>query len=445
MLNLESKKADSNIRINIMRLFVYLSEILGTKIIDAKGALVGHLCDVSMSMKEEVFPRADSLIVKKGLFIKEYAKIPLVDVMDKEKEFTVKEGVENIVFQKETFRPEFSLCRDLLDQQVVDTHDQKVVRVNDVHLLRVDHQLYLAHVDVGFRGLVRRLGWASFVDSIVKAFNRQAVYLKEEEFISWRHSQVLTLGRNKNVLRSAMARQKLSKIPPTQLADIMEDLDIFEKLSLFKSFNVDLQRKVFTDMVPQEKEELVDQLDDDEAGNLLENIPADEATDLLHNLPKEKTAQLMRHMHSKTSKELRKLLGFEQDSAGGLMTAEYLYLEKDATVKDAMQLIKDNVDYPGNIFHVYIVDERHKLIGASSMRRFINEEEETPLIDTCYANKIFVRTDDDVEEVALLLEKYKFSSIPVLNEDDVLQGVITIDDVMEELISLAWRKYKDQI
>jgi len=428
-----------------MRLFIFLSEILGNSIYDNNGVFVGKLCDVSMNMGEEVFPRAQSLIVKKGLFFKEYASILLTDVMDKEKEFTLKLDASSVKYQKECFRPDFSLCRDILDQQVVDTHDQKVVRVNDVHILRVDHQLYLAHVDVGLRGLIRRLGWTKFVDSIVKLLNRRSPYLKQEEFISWRHSQALTLGRNKNVLKSERARQKLSKIPPTQLADIMEDLDIFEKLSLFKSFNLDLQRKVFTDMVPQEKEELVDQLDDKEAGSLLENIPADEATDFLNNLPKEKVKQLMRHMHSKTSKELRKLLGFAQDSAGGLMTTEYLYLDKKATVKEAMQKIKDNVHYPGNIFHVYIVDDRHELIGTTSLRKFINEDEDKLLLETCFNNRVFVRTDDDVEEVALLLEKYKFSSIPVLDEGDILQGVITSDDVMEELISLAWRKYKDQL
>jgi len=114
-------------------------------------------------------------------------------------------------------------------------------------------------------------------------------------------------------------------------------------------------------------------------------------------------------------------------------------------VKDAMDLIKRSVDYPGNIFFIYIVDTRHRLVGVTSLRRFINEPPEMLLMETCYPNRVFVRTDDEMEEVALLLEKYKFSSIPVLDEDDVLEGVITIDDILEELISLAWKKYKDHL
>ncbi len=428
-----------------MRLFIYLSEMLGRKVCDSNGRVIGRLTDVSMRLADEVFPRAESLIISRGFIVKQYMSVAIESFERLGKNLKIKKDAGQVNFKPEKLRVDFSLCRDILDQQVVDTHDQKVVRVNDVHLLRVDNQIYLAHVDVGLRGLVRRLGWQKFIDAIVKMIVPDSPYLKEEELISWRNSQALTLGRNKNVLRFNEAKRKLARIPPTQLAEIMEDLDIFEKLSLFKSFTFDLQKKVFTDLAPQEKEELIDQLTDREAADLIENIPSDEAVDLLADIPKEKSAKWLRLIHSATSKQLRKLLGFAQDSAGGLMTTEYLYLKRDALVGDAMAKIKKFVDYPGNIFHVYIVDDEHKLLGATSLRRFINEDDKKPLIETCYPKRIFVRTDDDVEEIALLLEKYKFSSIPVLDENDVLQGVITTDDVLEELISLAWTKYKDQL
>ena len=150
-------------------------------------------------------------------------------------------------------------------------------------------------------------------------------------------------------------------------------------------------------------------------------------------------------MHSQTSKDLQKLLGFARNTAGGLMTTEYLMLRQDATVGDAMKLIKDNVDYPGNIFFIYIIDDQEHLVGMTSLRNFINEPSEKPIIETCYTGKAFVRTNNGMETVALLLEKYKFSSIPVVDEEDVLQGVIASDDIMEELIELTWAKYKDQI
>ena len=148
---------------------------------------------------------------------------------------------------------------------------------------------------------------------------------------------------------------------------------------------------------------------------------------------------------SETNKKLRKLLSFAKNSAGGLMTTEYLYLKADATVADGLKKIKDNANFPGSIFFVYIVDDNHKLLGTAFLRSFINEALDKLLINTCLPENIHVYTDDSVEEVALLLERYKSSSIPVLNKQEIMQGVITIDDVMEELITLVWHKYKEKL
>ncbi|MBF0522157.1 MAG: magnesium transporter [Candidatus Omnitrophica bacterium] len=428
-----------------MRLFIYLSDVLGREMLDSQGHFLGKIIDVPMRQGEEVFPRAEGFIIKKGLLHKQYALVPIEQVKRISRRVRLNVDSSQVRYQKEPFQPDFLLCRDILDQQIVDTNNQKVVRVNDVHLLTVDNQIYLAHVDVGLKGLMRRLGLTSLVDAIVRFFKPDSAYLKEEELISWKHTQVLTMGRMRNVLKSDIVRQKLGVIPTMELADIMEDLNLFEKLSLFKTFSTDVQRKIFADLAPVEKVELIEQLSDTEASNLLENIPSDEATDLLHDLPKEKVKDLMRFMHSEKSKKLRTLLGFEENSAGGLMTMEYLSLGKDAKVQDAIQKVKDSVQQTGNIFFIHILDENNHLLGVTSIRQFINEAPEKPLMETCYPKKVFVHTDDDLEEVALLLEKYKISSIPVLDEEEVMQGIITIDDVMEELISLAWKKYKDQI
>ncbi len=225
----------------------------------------------------------------------------------------------------------------------------------------------------------------------------------------------------------------------------MQDLDIFGKLALFKSLDVNLQRTVFADLATQEKQDLIDHIEDKEAANLIANIPADEATDLLLTLSQDTIMRLMRHMETKQSKKLRKLLGFSKDSAGGLMTTEYLFLNQNATVGDALQLVKNNVNYSGNIQHIYIIDDFHRLVAMTSIRRYIHLPLETPIMDTCFPLKLFVRTTDGIEKIALLLEKYKFTSIPVLSDDDILQGAVTTDDVMELLISIAWSKYKEKL
>ncbi|MDP8264724.1 MAG: CBS domain-containing protein [Candidatus Aceula lacicola] len=428
-----------------MDLFIFFSEILGKKVIDQNDDLLGTLCDVGMNVGKDVYPKSSHLVIKKGFFGRRFAQIPWGKVCELNKKFKVLVAKEEVKYQKERPQYELTVCRDVLDQQVVDTDDQKVVRVNDVNFLKVDNYLYMAHVDVGMRGLARRLGWSEAIDAFLKTFFARSTYLTREDFIPWKNTQVLTLGRTKNVLRLNIAKEKLSQIPPAELAEIMEDLDIFEKYSLFKSLESSVQQRVFSDLATPEQEEIIDQMSDEAAGKLLESIPSDDAVDLLLNLPKEKTIVLMRLMGTKKSKKLRELLDFERDSAGGLMTTEYLYLPQNALVKDAMKKIQENVQSSANIYHIYIVDEKHHLLGFTSLRNFINEDSWTPILDTCYPKNVFVHTDDGMEEIALLLEKYKFSVIPVLDENDVLKGVITIDDVLEELISIAWGKYKEKL
>lgn len=430
----------------MLKLFLYLSEILDKPVIDVNGIVVGRLHDVPMKIsEEEIYPRSKGLIVYRGFLKRTYAYIRIEDV--KEVDVTIKLKIEGnkVAFLKSSAPHEFTLRHDILDQQVVDTENRKVVRVNDVHLLRVDHHLYLAHVDVGMRAIVRRLEWTAAVDLVVKLISPQSPYLTQEEFIPWKNTQVFSADRQKNMLRLDVARQKLAQIPPTDLADIIQDLDIFGKLALFKSLDVNLQRTVFADLATQEKQDLIDHIDDKEAANLIANIPADEATDLLLTLSQDTIMRLLRHMETKQSKKLRKLLGFAKDSAGGLMTTEYLSLNRNATVGDALQLVKNNVNYPGNLHHIYIVDDFHRLVAMTSIRRYIHLPPETPIMDTCFPLKLFVHTTDGIEKIALLLEKYKFTSIPVLSDDDILQGAVTTDDVMELLISIAWSKYKEKL
>ena len=429
-----------------MKLFLYFSQIIGFDVVDSQGQWLGFLHDIAMNPFSDIYPKASELIVKRGFNPKEYARVNWEDIVYIEEEVRLRIPTDQLKFSKETPKCDFTLRRDIFDQQVVDTDDQRVVRVNDIHLLRVENQIYAAHVDVGLRAIFRRLGWTDAIDLIVFLINSKAPYLTHEELIPWKATHVLPkLGRMKSVLKLEVAKNKLSSIPSAALADIVQDLDIFARVSLFKSMDTALQNKVFADMALTYKEELIDQLSEAEVAALITNIPADEATDLLMKLPREKTHQLMGLLGSETNKKLRKLLSFAKDSAGGLMTTEYLFLKPDATVADGIKKIKDNANFPGSIFFLYIVDDNHKFLGTTSLRGFINEAPEKLLMSTCSAENIHVYTDDSVEEVALLLERYKSTAIPVLNKQDIMQGVITIDDVLEELISLVWSKYKEKL
>jgi len=416
---------------------------MGMHVVDVQGQHAGHLHDIIMNLNTDIYPKASELVIRRG---KEYARINWDEIIYIEQEVRLKKTVDKIIFFKEMPKADFTLRRDIFDQQVVDMHDQRVVRVNDIYLLCVENQLYAANVDVGLRGIFRRLGWEQGIDFVVSRFKPQAPYLTREELIPWKATQVLPkLGRMKSVLKLDVAKNNFNSIPSAALADIMQDLDLFARVSIFKSIDASLQTRVFTDMTLDFKEELIDQLTENEVAHLIANIPADEATDLLMKLPRERSQHFLDLLGSETNKKLRKLLSFAKDSAGGLMTTEYLFLKQDATVEDALKKIRENIDFPGTIFFLYVVDENHKYLGTTSLRRFFTEDPQKKLLDTCYPENIHVYTDDHMEHVALLLERHKSSSIPVLNNQDILQGIITIDDVLEELISIAWHKYKEKL
>jgi magnesium transporter len=320
--------------------FIYFSQIMGHPVMDCNGKRVGRFYDFSMALSNDIYPRAKGVIIKRGLMIGEYAEIPMADVLKINAKTYLKCPGSVVQFQKVKINCEFGLRRDVLDQQIVDVQNRKVERVNDVHLLRAENQYHIAHVDVGLRALIRRLDWEPVVDAMVRLFRPKADYLTAQELVSWKNSQVLTIGNQKNVLRLDVARAKIAKIPPTALADIMKDLDMFEQASLFRTLAFDVQLKVFADMAPVDKLGLVDQLDDREVAQIVTNIPSDEAADFLTSLPRDRMQKLLVLMESTASKRLRALLGFRKDSAGGLMATEFLSLPGRATVGDAINVVK---------------------------------------------------------------------------------------------------------
>jgi len=143
-----------------MQLFLFLSEILKQEIYDSRDCLVGRLKDISIRLTDEVYPKAMGLIIERGFLKKQYASVSISDLVVAQQKFKLLLPAERVHFQDQRIKFDFTLCQDILDQQLVDIHNRKVVRVNDVHLLRVDNQMFIAHVDVGLRGLVRRLGWS---------------------------------------------------------------------------------------------------------------------------------------------------------------------------------------------------------------------------------------------------------------------------------------------
>ena len=429
--------------ISASKMFIFFSQLMDKPVEDLNGKVVGEIYDIVVK-PSQVYPLSDALIIRRGFPNRKYAIINWPDIQSLGPEgATLKIAKENLQFSEtHDEKKELTLRRDILDQQVVDTYNHKVIRVNDAHLLSVDQTLMIAHVDIGGRGIIRRLGFEKWVDLIVKIFNPKAKYLSLEHLISWKYIQPLTINPVSMTIKIDVPQKNLANIPAADLGDIFLDLSVKHQTALFKSLNLMNKTKIFTNIDFKTQRSLLDEMNDFEVSELLNNIPSDEATDFLEKLPREKTKHILNLIENKYSKRLSQLLGYSGDSAGGLMTTEYIAFAKDILVDDVLKQIRERKFKSEPAQFIYIIDQEHHLIGATNFRRLISANPGEPILNSVFPKTYFVHLDSSVKEVAYLMEKYKYFAIPVIDENNILQGIITVDDILSQLIAFAWRRLK---
>lgn len=426
-----------------MEIFVYFSKIIDKEILDKDNKFVGKLYDIILK-PTEVYPMSNRLIIKKGFFMPSYAIIGWDNVAECGEDIVrlkVKESEINFTGLCNN-KEELTLRRDILDQQVVDTYNHNVIRVNDVHLLRVETNLMIAHVDIGFRGIVRRLGWEMFVDFTVKRFNKNAKYLKKEILISWKYIQPLSINPVSKTIKINAPEKQLRNIPAADFSEIMADLDGKQRLALFKELDLETKAKVLSSMDFQNQKFIMEEIGPKEATDVLAHMPSDEATDLLEKLPSDAVEKLLGLMETSASRKLSNLLGYSSDSAGGLMTTEYIAFPAGMTVGDALKKIEESPFGVETIQYVYIIDEKGALVGSTNMRRLISADPAKEILKTVFPKTLYVNISASVKEVAYFMNKYKCHAIPVIDKNGLLCGIITIDDILRQVISLAWGRLK---
>ncbi|MBI4972764.1 MAG: magnesium transporter, partial [Candidatus Omnitrophica bacterium] len=337
-------------------------------------------------------------------------------------------------------KEELTLRRDILDQQVVDTYNHKVIRINDIHLLMVDHSLMAAHVDISTRGVFRRLGLERFVDFLVGLVNKNAAYLKKEYLISWKHIHPLSINPVSMTIKVDVPHKQFSSIPAADLGEIFQDVNTRHQIALFRSLDLNTKVNIFVNIDFRTQRLIIEELNNKEKAELLNSLPADEATDFLERLPKDKIEELLGLVESKYSKKLSQLLGYSHDTAGGLMTTEYLAFVKDTPIGEVLQQIKERPFKIEPAQFVYIVDEENHLVGAVNFRRLIAASPTEPIQKAAFPKTYSVQVNSVVKEVAYLMDKYKYYAIPVVDNNNLLQGIITVDDILSQVIAIAWRR-----
>lgn len=329
-------------------------------------------------------------------------------------------------FKEEPSPSAHVLLRDLLlDKQIVDVHGAKVERVNDLHFYRSNGKLVLDQVDVGLRGILRRLGFEHAVVSFSKWFFD---YELKERFISWHYVQPLA---DFNRLRLQIPQSRLEHLHPADLADIIEDMDVHERAALVESLNEEVLAEALEEMDPKVQVAIMRGLEPEKAADIMEEMSPDEAADLIADLPTDTASGIFREMDDEYEEKLKGLLEHEEDEAGGLMTTQFMALTPDQTIVDALAYIRRHANEMDVIYYIYVVDLDSKLLGVTNLRELLSNEIFTPLERIMTTRVITAKIDDHAQDLGDLFAKYGFRGIPVVDDENRIQGVIRFKALLE--------------
>ncbi|MHB8126399.1 MAG: magnesium transporter [Desulfitobacteriaceae bacterium] len=397
----------------------YFSQLLNKPIWNAQGQRIGRILDMAMRW-DSVSPQVTVIRYAK----EDNALIPIEWVVSWDKDGlrlnTAYDPLQTCpLHDDETF-----IGKWLLDKQIIDLKGSKLVRVNDVIFSWVSHEdhqyLVLVAVDIGVRGLFRRLGVEFLLSRISNNFVG-CQYIKPLES----RTSALQLTREKEQLR---------QLHPADIADIIETMDYKQRANFLDTLDSQQAIDALAEMELDAQVEMIDQMDEGRASDILEEMPPDEAADILSELPLEKSEELLRLMESDDAEEVRELMQYQDDTAGSLMTTEYIGLSFWLTAEQAINELRRLAPEAETIYYLYVVDEQETLEGVLSLRELIIASPETPLKNLMHSKIVKISPYDDHEKVADIIRKYGLLAVPVVNDKDQILGIITVDDVFELLM-----------
>ena len=401
----------------------FLSEILNRPVTDLDGKPVGVLKDlIAKSWSEFPHPVITAVVIGQGSgeVVLPYESIaalmsPTIPLKDRLEDMPAYSPVDEDIF----------LARDVLDKQIIDTDGARVVRVNDVELVRVDGTIYVSNVDIGAVGILRRLG----LGKIANRFRQNS--------IAWDNVELL---RRDKSMRLRVPVDKLHELHPADVAEIISDLNKLESGQVLEALDVEHLADTLEEVEPEFQATLVERMPDERVADVLGEMEPDEAADLLADLPKERKEDLLALMEKDDAEDVRKLLTYPEDSAGGIMTTEFAALRPNLTASQAIKKLRGMAEAAETIFYIYVTDEEHHLLGVFSLNNLIFVDPGVMLSDLMTKRVITVALNDDQETVAQVISKYDLLAVPVVDEQNVIHGIVTADDALDKIIPTAWKK-----
>ena len=405
---------------------LYLSQVLSRPIRDLEGERVATVKDVIIRLGEDDHPPVTGFVARyrrRDFFLSRWRIAEFgeqgvrlnSDILDL-RPFVRRDG-------------EVLLARDVLDKQLIDVDGKRVVRVNDVQIIEAAGQWRVTGADVSLQGLWRRLAPAGFVGT------RTPV-----EVIDW--ADVGYLATDAATVQLKSSSDKLARLHPVEIARLAEAFSYHHGTEIVEALDDETAAETLEEMPAEHQARILGDMDEERAADILEWMSPDEAADVLGDLPEEKAEELLGLMESEEQADVVELLPYEDDTAGGLMTTEFVTLPRDLTVGEALARLREMAETPNMIYYLYVTDGEGswQLVGVIALRSLILADPSAPLAEVMRAEFQRAHPDDSASEVAQKIAEYNLLALPVVDEAGDILGIITVDDAMEILLPKDWRQ-----
>ncbi|HZZ64789.1 MAG TPA: CBS domain-containing protein [Candidatus Baltobacteraceae bacterium] len=401
----------------------FVSELVGRKA-TVNDLPIGKVTDFLVNDPDETFPHVDGFVIKT-------AQGPRFAPMDTIADVDPERGVALTAAPKIAAPPDeeaLYLVNDLLDKQIVDVDGRKVVRINDIELVQTAGKLRVVAADVGVSGLLRRLGLKAFG----KRFTPWIYQNVPRTMIAW--SSVAPIRENSPTQVMLVKESKLARLHPSELAEIINDLSSREAAAVIHSLDDETAADALEHLDAERQRSIIEDLGTERAADIIEEMDSDDAADLLGELPEEQQSQLLAEMNEYTADELRALVKYEEDTAGGLMTTNYTWIYPHRTAEQTIRKIREIAPESEFIYYLYVLDKEDHLLGVLTLRTLLLAQPDASIERIMENDVVTVHPETDAREVAAMIARYDLLAVPVVDTDDKMLGIVTVDDAIDAIM-----------
>ena len=408
---------------------VHCTEILGGEADDVRGNFVGRVTELYIEPADQP-NRVSRYLLSRGKYLPLLARYDQVSF--------VAPGVIRLKVEEqelEHFHPNegwLGIRKDLLDQQIIDTRGRKVVRVNDIDLneQRTDGnvELRVTDVDVGLTGATRRLLHGIASPGLIRRIQDKL----PARTILWEFVNLIEPDPLRRV-KLRITHQKLEKMHPADLADIMEDLSHEERQAIIGSLDEQTAAEALAELDSRLTSQIMEKMEPSKAAEIIEEMEPDKAADVLAELSPQASHDVLEEMPGPEARDVEKLLSFESNSAGGMMTTDLILVNETAARREALGAIEQHEAKIEQLDTIFLVDAQGKYSGSVAVARLLLAADEQPLADLKSEPLLAILPDSDEKDVFEVFDKYNLRSLCVIAGDGKPIGVITVDDVVTHL------------